>query len=519
MKYKLLHRMRQMWENIWNHVLMLGLLALGACSSEDVTPPVIDPVIPTETAYISLDIGFKSNLITKGYEGESKPGESEEDYVTKVRLVLYDGNLSTSKVVQVFDYQIETDDSGGTESWKDNSSDQKDLATTVNQKDKSHFITYARKVPSMDYYMLAIVNPTAYLESITKEDALFSTVETAYKVESGVNKTQNVGGLAAEKNFLMTSGPELIQIKTTDLSATVREAHNKPVSATVARVVSKVTLTPPEGQSSIPTNYGAEIGSVQWELDVTNRYTFWMKKFDSADRKNEYGQDPNFSGFGGNASGRVDNFFYYSSLGEEMPTFDYQLNESEYCLENTMDLNDQKEKNVITRALIRCAYKPANVENVGDGFYVFNGTAYSFREMKDFADKAEKTPAGPSRPAFCDAILAAKGSGYTFLTGEPVKGSQVVTEPFEVEGITYYHNGINYYAIKILHLGTDEKTEVPSIEGYYGVVRNTQYTIHIEKINGPGSPGILWDDIITRSGEQTGDSRLYSNIETSIKVD
>ncbi|MDF9830790.1 Mfa1 family fimbria major subunit [Parabacteroides sp. PF5-6] len=520
MKHKLIHRVSQLLENVWIHVLMLSLLTLGACTNDSIlTTP--DPVIPatTDTAYLALAIDFKSYLITKGYEGESSAGESEEDYVKKVRLVLYDGELATSKVVKAFSFNIETDNSSSGQAWKDNSEDKRDLANTVDQKDKWHFITYARKVPLMDYKMLVIVNPNDYLEQHTREGDTYNQVSAAHKLEEGEGKSVNVSGLAKANYFLMTSGPGLIDVPADELSATVRAAHNSPFRATVGRVVGKVTLAPPVGETTIPTaTSGAEVSNVRWELDITNRYTFWIKRFSSTDRENEYGEDPNYTGFKKtNNFVLEDNFIYVINSGGLMPVLNNALNGSEYCLENTMDLTDQTEKNVITRALISCTYKPANVETAGEGFYVYDNSTFSFREMNEFAKKAENTPAG-SRPALSEAILRAKSSGYTFIGGRPYHNDELCNESFSgVAGITYYHNGINYYAVKILHLGDSDDAAL--VHGHYGVLRNTHYTIHINKIEGPGSPYIFPHLTMVRSGFPEEDMPdLYKNIETGINI-
>jgi len=478
------------------------------------TPPDPNPdPNPIETAYISFAIDPDTRINTRAFD--EVEGSAVENYVKKVRVVLYDGDLSESEVVKCFDFQIETSVNGQYK-WKDNSPEQKDLAPTDNLSEKTNFTTYARKVPLMDLQMLVIINPTEEINTITNEGIANNyglIKDMAYLIETEKEKLPDVGGLAADKYFLMTSGPGLIPVKKDQLCGSVRDAHTHPIEAIVSRVVSKVTVAPHENGGQIITKTDAEIDDITWELDITNRYTYWTGRgYSGEDRNTWYGEDPNYSDFGSkDLSERSKHFFYYTLTDDDRPALTKKLNASEYCLENTMNLADQEQENVITRALIRCIYKPVNVETIGESFYVFNNNTYSIQDMKAFAEEAAKTPTSLLKGLYKAIVDAGQ---YDFLSGVPKENGEEVTEPFSVEGIVYYPNGVNYYAIKILHFGIDDKDLK---EGQYGVMRNTHYIVHINEINGPGSPTILWDDINTRSTEKTNNS-LYKNIDASINI-
>ena len=90
-----------------------------------------------------------------------------------------------------------------------------------------------------------------------------------------------------------------------------------------------------------------------------------------------------------------------------------------------------------------------------------------------------------------------------------------MTESFENPKLKYYHNGVNYYAIKIRHFGTNDSA--PFVHGHYGVVRNTHYTVKLESIIGPGAIDLYDTGISTRSADNT-DSGLYENIQATIIV-
>ncbi|MCD8167198.1 MAG: hypothetical protein LUE93_14455 [Bacteroides sp.] len=234
-----------------------------------------EPEVPVDTAYVSLGIDLNTYQMTRAYEGEAQ-GTAEENFVRKVRIVLYDGEQPTSKVVKCFDFEICTNTDGTSAAWTDYSSEGKDLASTTRPNDKTKFITYARKVPATDLKMLVVINTTSQLKALTEEGSTYQLLTQGVKIENNLSKTDNIGGLAQTNHFLMTSGPGLITIPKNKLKATIREAHNDPASATVARVVSKVTLESSDGSDTFPTNNNAAVANIQWELDITNRYTYWL---------------------------------------------------------------------------------------------------------------------------------------------------------------------------------------------------------------------------------------------------
>lgn len=525
----LLHkRILQRWKR-HGFIFTMGcvlLFMISGCSS-DIDNPDPDPkppiVIPEETAYLSLSVDVGKRVETKSYDGTSL-GSPSEQYVHDVRIVLYDGKEEESTVVKTFDFKIKTANSGNVR-WEDESTDGKDLSPTTDQSTgSSSFKTYARKVPYMDYYMLVLINPNDYLKGITDEiesgqKNKLKEFLAARKIETGNKKSVNVGGLATENSFLMVNEAELKQVDKADLKGSIREAHNAPVAVKVERVVAKISVGP-KNTSSIIIKDGAALGDITWELDVTNRYTYWMRVPDNSHgsgRSNWYAIDPNFSGISGDDGLRADNFFYFSTDDQvKTPQFSNTFNNSEYCLENTMDVSEQSKNNVITRALIRCVYKPANVAAVGNSFYVFRDYVYSTDEMKEFAEIVEQTPDNVTLSGIYKTIRDFKQDNITFLNGHPEKSpGGEIKESIEQRGLNYFYEGVCYYAVKVLHFGTEDlKTPPPA--GHYGVLRNTHYTININEILGPGSPTLFSSAIYTRSGESPDTSPMYDNIRTEI---
>lgn len=500
-------------------LLFTGILAFSACTlSTDIPSPNDEPeqpVIPEEEAYLSFTAELQTK--TKGYINKEDKGTLDEYCVNNVRMVLYEATGSDPKVVRYFDFKIKTDQSGsGT--WIDYSSDTKDLAPTSTQTGEC-FTTYARKVPAMNYQMLVIANINSSLRTITEEGKALSLLQTAVAIETDT-KTSDIGGLATNKNFLMLNEGALVPVSTTNLRSSVREAHNSPVAVTIGRIVSKVSLTLSDGVTQIPVDkVGAAVDQLTWELDITNRHTYWIKKGNPTGVR-WYGEDPNYSNISDlDVYRRRAHFYYHSAYSTAPTTLRNVLGGVEYCLENTMDYNEQSKDNVITSILIRCRYKPINIKNLGDGFYVYKSNTYSIDEMRQFAEEVEKLPASMLSGLYKE-ISDNKKNNVSFLTGKPVyiNTNEECMASKSWGNIVYYYQGVNYYTIKILHNGNSD-TEPVSV-GKYGVLRNTSYRVNLLSIDGPGSEALPRETYVRSTADETTvRPEQYGNIKAHIEVE
>ena len=449
----------------------LSMLVLLACNPEDSILPSDDPNSEQPKAYLSLAINTADALATRSYDGTSQ-GTVEERYVQSVRIVLYNGNADAAVVVKAMDYDIETSD--------------------------SQFVTPAREVPVTDYYLLAIVNPNAGMIAQTATGKTWGEFKEARKIETA-DKTGTVGGLAADRNFAMTNSKGLISVPAASyLWDTKNQAHQNPVPVAVERMVAKVTLQVPGGGTIVPVNNSAQVAELTWGLNITNRWTYWIRRGTegaSNNRADWYAEDPNYTNTSLKSdSERNNEFFYYQSQGNAPAALSNALNESEYCLENTMSASEQTAHKVITHVLIRCKYKPASISAVGESYCTFSNASstaaadcYSLANMKSLLEIAQQevaTGVTPSR--ISQAILNAQSAGYDFSTGgTPKYQGNAVTASFQTNEIKYYHQGVNFYAIKVMHWG-NAYSDTPE-SGHYGVLRNTHYTVTLTKVLGPGA--------------------------------
>lgn len=512
MKERFIHNTTQILYRVLFSSLLCGVLALQftACTSEiDLPDPDDGTAVTKETAYVSFALNVDDNIATKAWAG-TETGTVSENQVKSVRILLLDGDQPTSKVVEVLDYNIESDPYG-TNYWVG------DVAPTTNQSDKTTFITEAKKVPAGVKTALAIINPTGKLKEIAVKNTTYGDLKKGYPV-SGISLQNSAGGLADENAFMMTSVQELVDIvKNEHIWSSKTSAHNKPLPMTVGRVVAKVSLGLAQ---SINLKPGASINDIRWNLDRINKSTCFFRNMPSGETKNTpredwYAIDPNFE------SSVPGDFAYYDSSVNEFPAFTLVTDQSKYCLENTMNGANQTVDTGITRVLIRCTYKPANIAYEGESYYLFNNQIYSLDVMEKYYQSlqnllAQQNPSADITDPLHLAIQSAESEGY-YLNGKPttgsVSGSEIKKSFRTLGGITYYYQGVNYYAAKILHFGTAD-SDSPG-NGHYGVLRNTHYKVKIKEVKGPGGYSLKDSNIQTRSGSSDADA-MFNNISTQI---
>lgn len=533
-------------------ILCAGFLALSSCSYTEY--PIPEEIVPGDTllgkGYISLSINTEKILLTKTFEGyeQGLPGET---YVKAVRVVLYDGCDMTNRAVvkYAFDYSIET--ATNTPYWSDMSSGKKDLSPLSYMFSSSNFVTYAREIKVQPYRMLVIINPANNnnsaldLYNLTREGV--SKLEDIYRAVTLDPEKLRDGGIAADNCFLMLNDQGLVDIPAGWIQESISMAHRSPVPVNVERVVAKVSLFP-ANPDAIGLPDGASINDLTWTLDIVNKKTYWMRQMTKTfmatgetgpeevvcihqpgkpspdragtDREKRYASDPNYNGYKGNSidniNERKNNFLCKSYTdGQALLSLDIQPGQSAYCLENTMHPDDQSSE-VITRALIRCAYYPQKIR-AGQSYYIFNdATLISVEQMKDYISLINQGKGNNWNDAELRKLFATLKAAKTVcvLDAEPAES---FIYAYSGNTLRYYRNGINYYAVKIRHFDY-----APSVTddayGFYGVVRNTHYKVTVKEFLGPGEPVIAELEYKTRSSEEIRQDNLFNISATFERV-
>ncbi|MDH6534887.1 hypothetical protein D0T51_07665 [Parabacteroides sp. 52] len=530
--------MKYRWNKIrWSVLCAALFLLLPSCEIEEPVPTP-DKVDPQEGKRLSIAINLASEeeeLSTRTVESYSEEwGTNQENEVNRVRLVLYDGSVGLSdsqrKVKYAFDFRIRSAKSGSAD-W--NTFEQYDV--THKEKDhlykqgganssptQTHFITFARAVKEAPYKLLVLINPTEkgvtsvvshtldLYQATMPEVSTLADFQMAVSMDPALLGNKSDCGPAAlytvdtEEHgyFLMTNHQGLIDIPVSRLRDTEQAAHEDPVPVYVSRVVAKASVRKAAYLPVEPA--GASVSALRWELDVVNKKTYWMRHMTwligsgggksgtmeiqghgGANRKYQYAEDPNFSGwYAGKSQDVLNEHFFYLRKESVTPVLTQNVGEpapavadAAYCLENTLDEN-QKYPDVITRILVRCIYTPPGF-TVGSSYFTYNNMIIQRADMLNYANGSKTIPIIYGNLA--EAIAAAKSIHMDFTNP---------TASYQSNGISYYQGGVNYYSIPIQHSGLQAAGYGEATYGYYGMVRNTHYKVLIEKIKGLGSPTI-----------------------------
>lgn len=470
-----------------------GFLCLS-CTSEDIAGEVGKPTEPEilSEAYLSVMAGMDESLKTRA--GSENLGLREERHVTSVRIVLYDGKVDKSadpKVMYAFNLNIQSN-SGGTGYIGSNT----ELYQSLNDRE---FITYGQRVARQKYWMLVIINPVYTVKSLTEVGNRLSQ----FLNETSISKDAltAAGNVAQNNFFLMTNHQDLVEVEVSQLKETIDEANAAPVSVKVDRMVAKVMVDKKTGSDFSVYPAGAQVRNFTWELDVTNKKAYWMRKKTfmmngaaeviGASRDYIYAEDPNFSGNGiGNTPEdeiqRNENFNYIAKI-DKYPLLAKKLlsdatasaaEKYEYTLENTM-ATDEQVSEVMTRVVVRCQYAPPGF-NFDESYYLYNNAVISQADMLFY--RTAEDGLIPTALSGIKAAIANVEANNSFSIANPPSAS------YESYAIKYFYQGYSYYKIPIRHF--DVALSDPLSYGYYGVVRNNSYTLSIASITGPGSVNV-----------------------------
>lgn len=256
-----------------------------------------------------------------------------------------------------------------------------------------------------------------------------------------------------------------------------------------------------------------------------------------------WAQDCNYVGTGNTDPTTVNTDFttYYTmdngTVTPQAPTWNSNLATSTadnacYCLENTMDYNQQIDDRT-TGVLIKTDYYTffqGDNEATKRSFFICGTSSTKYPEKQ-----VGKGSASNGTDAFVDYVMGEanklittdsykfKGNGLTIKTTLPSGTYTNVTDVFDFTAtsdaliaqqaavnavvggrISYYKDGENYYYSSLIrHFQDDEGVSVPAAGvtsasdytlkhlGRYGVVRNNWYEISINSVSGPGDPTIV----------------------------
>ena len=471
----------------------VGMTMMPACSNDEGTDidgggQGTEVPEPTETGYLSMKLSLGSAAGTKADPG-TEVGRAEEQTVREVWLVLY-GVLSNE--VEYFwkldANNVLTGSFGGSD------------VSTESMATSSRFVTVGKPVAKKNYKMVVLVNPLSTSESLFLKGQPVSNLELPYENAN----IPLVNRWAKDDNFFMSNSQSHIIVEITDIKKSAKDAERNPKPVLVDRGVAKVVM-----DATIPTAPGNDVvENFVWGLDVTNRYSFWLRHGwklsdgdweevgDGSSRYERYALDPNFK----NCSQATDNgnpptnqqFNYLDERPYNSLAYTFGGNENyAYVAENTMDADEQYQ-DVTTRVVIGCHYIPADKTGSHDSFFTFAGHVISMSDMWNYEKNPSQIPAKYVDLGLKEAMAKVKEKyPYAFDTW-------LDPQSFSYAGINFYYDGICYYTVLIRHFGEDQ-VSTPMGYGRYGVVRNNVYYLKIKNLSGIGSP------IVEKPGPEPND--------------
>lgn len=385
-----------------------------------------------------------------------------------------------------------------------------------------------------------------------------------------------------KNNFLMTNtvykdGHVLVDVTT---STTEDEARSKAATHTVfvERAAAKVGLDVAstgwtDGVYQIAegkTNAGAKIKIEGWQLDITNKKMYPVRQFagtaaggfsvddyarfyhSSHDFRTYWAEDPNYSDYIESDDTKKENFNFLVTNSK----FSNGLGGVEYCLENTFNVQHQKQDET-TRALIKATYTPVGfntaTENEGtvtpaETWYTLGNSSTPLHK-KDVEDRIAKAanfalnitedPQKYTAELVEANILAGKskiiGKMYTIKDASNNDVTDVTTlqtilkrVQSDLGELTTYKNGVCFYAVRIRHnndydtpwgenVGNGFENYLSGADGMskkylgrYGVVRNNWYKVTVNNVTQPGDP------VVSHTSNQ--DDEHYNYIQTTINI-
>lgn len=413
-----------------------------------------------------------------------------------------------------------------------------------------------------DYYALVLLN---------NNNAVSTPTSGKYSTWNNAAQAKTVKDLigASKDNFLMTNAAlkgdnpfnTLVKIDKTKIYATKDAAAGGDAAAEiyVQRAVAKVTAKVGTG-TGISGNTVNVKGSTtdavefnKWALDVTNKKTFPVQNISTLDEsiwefaKNTvnytvgkqnrlfWAIDPNYNNGDLNLDddtgnkAREENFnkVIAANITNDMGT-------SDYCLENTFDLTNQKQGQT-TRVVFKATYK---VNNAAATFHkIGNNTEIMSSETLAGKIKAAAQEIYNATGATGEIVVSLGSIGTTASAKHMVAVENIKVKVAETEtqlaadteygvpdkkltgtqivkavndnlglttdaGISTYPGGATYYIARIKHFGdiytpwiSGEPAYGPDSNNYkwlgrYGVLRNNWYELQVNSVSGPGYPTI-----------------------------
>lgn len=516
---------------------------VGCSSSDDLATDVKGNGNKTEAAYASFKINLPTTTGTRAAgDPDGTPdlvhGDPAEYEVKNGTILIFDnsGNFVESTELGTMNpWTAEKDPNGVTTA----------AAATVQ---------LSKVTIGGNYQALVLLNNNT---NTTEQKVTLPNEGDSYTTWSATASKADGAKYASTDGIFMANAPEYKSttenpttlVAFNNVYASREQAQANPATVVyVERGLAKVTMDDfaPNYPINAGTYKGDNVKIVNWQLDVTNKFTFpihqanlksgWSDiwntprfydtKTTSAFKRVYWGTDPNYRGTDNQTLAECKNAFNMIGNGDVkgLP------GTPQYCLENTFDLDNMMQGQT-TRVVFKAVYTPKTFTS-GETFYkvanntaVWKGDALA-KQIKTLAINAMKIT-DPTEQAKYSVDLS-KGSNISGVAGQHLIQKANITysgtpadskvddnvvnevnaklglseaDPTkhkEKVGISTYLNGEAYYIARIKHFneltpwtaGTAYNGDNNAFLGRYGVLRNNWYDLEVTKFSAPGYPDV-----------------------------
>ena len=538
--------------------------------------------------YATFTINLPSTNGTRAGNPTYEQGTLDEYDVNDVTLLIFK-KAGSSEDEYTF---VEKAELGNMAPWKDeNNSDGITASATITAKLTGVALT--SEGSTSDYYALAILNnknsagedkitlPTSSTTSSPTPPVTYGSWNAASNADETKFKDNTKGFYMANAPVFVAGGEPTTLVNIDKVYATKQKAEtNAATTIHVERGLAKVSIAsnafPSTALHPTGTKYQEdEVTITDWNLDVTNKFTFPIHKTAGLKNTNfptiwsnttstsgasvnrfvdglnpsfkrvHWGIDPNYNTDLSNVSDCEGQF----TILPANATINGKADKPQYCLENTFDIEHMKQGQT-TRVVFKATYKPKGF-TAGETFYKIGNSTDLWNETNLIAQitaKAQEVLSETDAHKVTVKLDATENdiagtAGTKILKEENVQhnGTNVSTDEINdineklglkkaagtdpIVGIATYKGGESYYIARIKHFdaltpwaegqetyGANNDANNTKYLGRYGVLRNNWYELTVGSVSGPGTP-----DVPTIKPD-VPDDESFRYISVSVKI-
>lgn len=538
--------------------------------------------------YATFTINLPSTNGTRAGNPTYEQGTLDEYDVNDVTLLIFK-KAGSSEDEYTF---VEKAELGNMAPWKDeNNSDGITASATITAKLTGVALT--SEGSTSDYYALAILNnknsagedkitlPTSSTTSSPTPPVTYGSWNAASNADETKFKDNTKGFYMANAPVFVAGGEPTTLVNIDKVYATKQKAEtNAATTIHVERGLAKVSIAsnafPSTALHPTGTKYQEdEVTITDWNLDVTNKFTFPIHKTAGLKNTNfptiwsnttstsgasvnrfvdglnpsfkrvHWGIDPNYNTDLSNVSDCEGQF----TILPANATINGKADKPQYCLENTFDIEHMKQGQT-TRVVFKATYKPKGF-TAGETFYKIGNSTDLWNETNLIAQitaKAQEVLSETDAHKVTVKLDATENdiagtAGTKILKEENVQhnGTNVSTDEINdineklglkkaagtdpIVGISTYKGGESYYIARIKHFdaltpwaegqetyGANNDANNTKYLGRYGVLRNNWYELTVGTVSGPGTP-----DVPTIKPD-VPDDESFRYISVSVKI-